>query len=73
MSNKIINVLGRAYDCKFCGRTGFDSADMPAHSSTCRSKVTLLIAVPRKYVVVSNGREFIQFPLEFEKIYINIF
>lgn len=61
-------ILGREYDCCSCGRTGFDSADMPSHAAICRSKVALLIAIPKKYVILTNGKEFIQFPLEFENI-----
>lgn len=73
MFSKIINVLSNKYDCKFCGRMGFDSADMPSHASSCRSKVAILIALPRKYVVLLDGTEFKQFQLEFENIHINIF
>lgn len=71
MSYQIINVLGGEYDCKCCGLSGFDSADMPSHSSTCRSKVALLIAVPRKYVLVMGNKEFKQFQLEFENLFVN--
>lgn len=73
MKNKIVNVLGREYDCKCCGRTGFDSADMPSHSVTCRSKVALIIAVGKKFVVLADGKQFTQFTLEFENTSISIF
>lgn len=62
-------ILSRGYECKCCGRSGFDSADMPSHSSTCRSKVAVLIAVPRKYVMLANGEEYEQFHLEFDNLY----
>lgn len=73
MNNQIINVFCREFDCSCCGRTGFDSADMPSHSSTCRSKVAILIAVPRRCVVLVNGKVFKQFQLEFDCLYTHIF
>lgn len=73
MSNHTINVFGREYNCSCCGRTGFDSADMPSHSSTCRSKVAILIALPRKCMVLVNGKVFEQFQLEFDHSYVDIF
>lgn len=59
-------MFARSYECNSCGRSGFESADMPSHSSVCRSKVAILIVVPRKYVVLIDGKEFKQFQLEFE-------
>lgn len=72
MSKEKIIVFGREYDCSSCWRTGFDSADMPSHAATCRSKVALLFAIPKKYVVLRNGKRYIQFPLEFENRAVNI-
>lgn len=66
MSIDTVFVLGRPYECKCCGRKGFDSADLPSHSATCRSKVAILIAIPNKYVVTEKGKKFNQFHLEFE-------
>lgn len=73
MSSDTVYVLGRSYECNCCGRKGFDSADLPSHSATCRSKVALLIAIPNKYVVTEKGKEFNSFRLEFENIHANIF
>lgn len=69
MNNNTIFVLGRSYDCNCCGRMGFDAANLPSHSATCRSKVALLIAIPKKYVLTEEGNQFQQFQLEFENIY----
>lgn len=65
MSNNPIYIFGRPYDCDSCGLTGIDSADMPSHSGTCRSKVALLVVVPKKNVLTGEGKEWIQFQLEF--------
>lgn len=65
MSNRLIYIFGRPYDCDSCGLTGIDSADMPPHSAICRSKVALLVVVPKKYVLTGEGKEWIQFQLEF--------